>query len=105
MSIDNKEQFNLLTRKILNLLISACPVPVEITGKTFELPKGVMEDLTVTGVFSAGFYNESSEEEFLGHTLKWLQDEGFVRAIDSEHYVATLQTLTLAGAVPNALSA
>lgn len=104
MSTDNKEQFNLLTRRILSLLVDACPAAIKVTAETFELPKGKMEDVNISGIYSTGFYSESPEEEFLGSTLKWLQDEGFVRAISNDYYVATLKTLTLVGAIPNSLS-
>jgi hypothetical protein len=104
MSTDTKTQFNLLTRKIIELLVSACPAAIKITGETFELPKGKMEEVSISGLFASGFYSESPEEEFLGSTLRWLQDEGYIRSPASDHYVATLKALTLAGAIPNALS-
>jgi hypothetical protein len=104
MSTVTKNEFNLLTRRIIDILVSACPAAVKITGETFELPKGKMEDVSFSGLFSSGFYSESPEEEFLGSTLKWLQDEGYIRSIASDHYVATFKTLELANAIPNALS-
>lgn len=101
MSVDNKEQFNLLTGKILTLLVNACPVPVQITAETFNLPKGEFQKSQ--GGFSVGFYSNTPEEAILKDLLKWLEAENFIRERGG-YYVATLQTLKLHNSVPNAIS-
>ncbi|UZE21853.1 hypothetical protein LOY67_17555 [Pseudomonas sp. B21-056] len=102
MSVDNKEQFNLLTGKILALLVNACPVPVQITAETFGLPKGEYK-AERGGPLLMGFYDNTPEEEVLKSLLKWLEAENYVRE-KGGYYVATLQTLKLYNSVPNAIS-
>ncbi|PIF52742.1 hypothetical protein CLU80_5225 [Pseudomonas sp. 29] len=103
MSAENAEQFNLLTRDILRILIDACPTQVELNAEKFKLEKGSFE--TPSG-FIGGFYKSTPQEKFLTDTLQWLTAEGYIRAGDHrDYYVATLQTLKLYGSVPNALSA
>ncbi|MDN3224169.1 hypothetical protein [Pseudomonas nunensis] len=105
MSDKNSADFNGLVSKILDLLVAACPVPLEITVETFGLPKGVYEKSEPSGFLGfAGSYNETPEEALLQSTLLWLTAEGFIRLGDADHYVATLQTLKLRGAIPNTLS-
>ncbi|MDR6915111.1 hypothetical protein J2X66_001976 [Pseudomonas sp. 3296] len=106
MSDAKKQQFNGLVSKILDTLAAACPVPVEITVETFGLPKGAFDSSPAPSGFIGfvGSYNETPEEELLNSTLGWLAAEGFIRAGEhADHYVATLQTLTLRGEIPNAL--
>lgn len=99
MSESNREQFNVLTRKILELLIDECPVPVQITAETFGLPKG--EYQKTSGIIGA--YQTTPQEDVLRSTLKWLEAEGFVRE-KGGYYVATLQALKLYNSVPAAIS-
>lgn len=101
MSDDNQEQFNVLTRKIIELLVNECPVPVQITAETFELPKGEVQ--RSSGPYAMSFYKNTPQEEVLKCALKWLEDENFIRE-KGGYYVATLQTLKLYNAVPAALS-
>ncbi|MGY1949459.1 hypothetical protein [Pseudomonas pergaminensis] len=101
MSDDNKAAFNGCAGDVLRLLVLACPLPKAITADTFSLPKG---NYTSSGGFVGGFYNPTPEEELLDSTLEWLVAEGFVRKIGSDSYVATLQTLKIYNAVPNAFS-
>ncbi|MFL1515306.1 hypothetical protein [Pseudomonas prosekii] len=106
MSEASAVEFNELVSKILDLAVTGCPVSVEITTETFELPKGDYEKSQPTGIFGAlGFYNATPEEVLLNSTLQWLVAEGFLRTGEDNFYVATLQTLKLRGAVPNTLSA
>ncbi|QZD72867.1 hypothetical protein [Pseudomonas sp. 3-2] len=104
MSTDNKSQFNLLTRKVIEMLVEACPVSVEITAETFSLPEGQYDSSSSSDVFITGFYTPSAEEHLLNSTLKWLADEGFIRETATDQYVATLRTLKLYDAIPSALS-
>lgn len=99
MSDSKQEQFNLLTRKIIELLINECPVAVNITADTFELPKG---EFKASGMI--GFHQNSPEEEVLKSTLKWLEAESFIRSEQSGYYVATFKTLKLYNSVPAAIS-
>ncbi|CAI8988849.1 hypothetical protein [Pseudomonas chlororaphis] len=104
MSSDNREQFHDLTRKILELLVAACPMPVKINADTFGFPKGSFNETQANGFIAfSGSYIETPEEEFLDRTLQWLTAEGFIRAGESEHYVATLQTLKRFNSVPNTI--
>ncbi|WP_236409242.1 hypothetical protein, partial [Pseudomonas gessardii] len=89
---------------ILNLLIDSCPLQVEITVETLNLPKGDYEKSPPSSGLILGFYNQTPEEEVLNSTLEWLIAEGYIRAGARDHYVATLQTLKLYGSVPSALS-
>lgn len=98
MSDSKQEQFNVLTRKIIEFVVNECPVPVQITADTFELPKG---EYQASGMI--GFYKNTPQEEVLKCTLKWLEAENFIRE-KGGYYVATLQTLKLYNSVPAALS-
>lgn len=104
MSNDNKEQFNILAKKVLEILVEACPVPTKITAETFELPKGEYQKAETSGFLSvSGFYKDSPEEKVLKSVLAWLADEKYIRG-EGDYYVATLQTLKLYNSVPNAIS-
>jgi hypothetical protein len=106
MSETNKVQFNALVSKILDVLVAACPVQVEVTVESFGLPKGEFDSSHEPSGFIGfvGSYNETPEEQLLNSTLRWLLAEGFIRVGEhTDHYVATLQTLTLRGEIPNTL--
>ncbi|MGH8350850.1 MAG: hypothetical protein ACRES5_30440 [Pseudomonas sp.] len=104
MSNVNKEQFNLLAKKILEILVDACPLPAKITAETLELPKGEYQEGQSSGFISiSGSYKSSPEEKMLKSLLKWLVEERFIRA-EGDYYVATLQTLKLYNSVPNAIA-
>lgn len=103
MSTDNKEQFNLMAGRILSQLVNACPLPVVITAEVYDLPKG--EKVTTgSGIYTTHGYRQTPEETLLANTLKWLCDEGFVRVVSTDRYVATMQALRVYGSIPNALS-
>ncbi|UST88451.1 hypothetical protein [Pseudomonas siliginis] len=96
MSVDNKAEFNVLVGKILRMLVDACPAQVRLNAGVFGLE---------SGSYASGFYEPSSQEQFLTETLQWLVAEGYIRVeSNSDYYVATLQTLKLYGSVPNALT-
>lgn len=103
MSDDNKELFNLLARKTLELLVNACPVPVKISAETFELPKGERKTTDSGFLGTSTYYIKSIDEQVLSSLLQWLTAENFVRE-KGGYYVATLQTLKLYNAVPNAIA-
>ncbi|CAI8825257.1 DUF2653 family protein [Pseudomonas sp. IT-232MI5] len=103
MSTSNKEQFDLMIRRILGDLIAACPAAVAITAEAYELPKG--EHVSDgNGIYASTYYRESPEEKLLTDTLKWLREEGFIRIDNSYGFVATMQALKLASAVPKVIS-
>ncbi|MCX2546582.1 hypothetical protein [Pseudomonas sp. COW5] len=103
MSTDNRDQFNLMVLRILTDLVAACPSPVAITAKTYNLPEG--EDVSEgEGIYAQTHYRQSQEEQLLSNTLKWLREEGFVRLDNAYGYVATIEALKLWNAVPKALS-
>ena len=104
MSEDYTEAFNSCVRDVLKMLVPACPLPLELNVETFDLPKGSYEANSSPSPFIGGFYNQTPEEKLLESTLDWLVAEGFIRKIGDTDYVATLQTLKLYGAIPNALS-
>lgn len=104
MSDNSNAEFNGLVSNILDVLVAACPLPVDITVETFGLPKGAY-DKSEPSVY-AGYgssYNGTPEEALLQSTLMWLTEEGFIRLGAHDHYVATLQTLKLRGAIPKAI--
>jgi hypothetical protein len=103
MSDDNKELFNLLARKTLELLVDVCPVPVKITAETFELPKGERQTSENGFLGTTTFYKKSQDEQVLSSLLQWLEAENFIRE-KGGYYVATLQTLKLYNAAPNAIT-
>jgi len=103
MSDDNKELFNLLAKKTLELLVNACPVPVKITSETFELPKGEHNTSENAFLGTATYYKKSADEQVLSSLLQWLAAENYVRE-KGGYYVATLQTLKLYNAIPNAIA-
>lgn len=97
----NKEQFDLLTSKILGMLVDACPAQVELNAEAFDIKTGSYDGSS--GIIG-GFYQATPEEQFLAETLNWLVLEGYIRAGNrTDHYVATLQTLKLYNSIPNAL--
>lgn len=100
MSADNSARFNELAKQVMDLVVGACPLPVEITAETLNLAKG---GFTSSGGFTGGFYDPSPEEEMLESTLAWLFAEGFIRKANTDYFIATLQTLKLYGSVPNAI--
>lgn len=103
MSDDNKEQFNFLARKTLEILVNACPVPVKITAETFDLPKGENQTSENGFLGKSTFYKSSPDEHVLKSLLQWLEAENYIRE-KGGYYVATLQTLKLCNAVPNAIA-
>jgi hypothetical protein len=103
MSDDNKERFNVLAGKTLALLVGACPVPIKITAETFELPKGERKTAENGFLGTTSFYKKSPDEQVLSSLLQWLEAENYIRE-KGGYYVATLQTLKLYNAVPNAIS-
>lgn len=103
MSDDNREQFNFLARKTLELLVNACPVPMKITAETFELPKGERKTADSGFFGTTTIYKKSPDEQVLSGLLKWLVAENYIRE-NGGYYVATLQTLKLYNAVPNSIS-
>lgn len=102
MSTDNRERFNELTKQVLDLVVGACPLLVEITADTLNLPKGRIS--SASGGFSGGFYESSPEEEMLDSTLAWLIAEGFIRKGNTDYYTATLRTLKIYISVPKAIA-
>lgn len=102
MSADNSARFNELTKQVIDLVVGACPLPVEITADTFSLPKGGVS--SAPSGFAGGFYNPSPEEEMLESTLDWLFAEGFIRKGSTNYYTATLRTLKIYNSVPNAIT-
>ena len=105
MSNDNKAKFNEFARKILDALVEACPMSVELTAETLDLQKGHAEKASTSGIMGTmAFYSYSPDEQLLNSTLEWLDAEGFVRTASRDHYVATLQTLKIYNAVPHAVS-
>lgn len=105
MSEDNRAQFNNLTRKILDLLILACPAPVRLDAKALGLPEGAFvegEANAFSGVNRS--YKTTPEEVFLKHCLIWLEHEGLIKASgERERFVATMKSLALYGQLPSAL--
>lgn len=102
MSTDNSARFNELAKQVIDLVVGACPLPVEITSETLNLPKGGVS--SAPSGFSGGFYDPSPEEEMLDSTLAWLFAEGFIRQSSTNYYTATLRTLKIYNAVPNAIT-
>ncbi|OXS19868.1 hypothetical protein CGU37_22375 [Pseudomonas fluorescens] len=102
MSADNSARFNELAKQIIDLVVGACPLPVEINAETLNLPKGGIS--SAPSGFSGGFYNPSPEEEMLDSTLAWLFAEGFIRKDNTDYYTATLRTLKIYNSVPNAIA-
>ncbi|HEX4549809.1 hypothetical protein [Pseudomonas sp.] len=101
MSTDNREQFNVLTGKILRMLVNACPAQVELNAEAFDLETGSYD--IPSGVIG-GFYEATPQEQFLADTLRWLIAEGLIRDGEhTDHYVATFRSLELYGSIPNAL--
>lgn len=92
---NNLERFNKLTKEILDRLVEACPVPLELKTEDFGLEPGKFE--------SSGMYSYSGDENFLSSTIKWLEAEGYIRSVGGSH-TATLETLRHVGRIPNALS-
>ena len=105
MSNDNKAQFNILAKKVLETLVNACPMPVKITAEILELPKGELKNDESTGGLTQS-YTSSPEEELLNNLLVWFEEEKYIRRAGdtNDNYVATLQTLKLCNAVPNAIA-
>ncbi|WP_433886063.1 hypothetical protein [Pseudomonas vranovensis] len=95
MGQSNLEQFNGLAKQILERLIEACPVAIELNVQDFGLQEG--------SPAGNGFWASSSDETFLNHSIKWLESEGYIRAVGGA-YVATLVTLNHFQRVPNVLS-
>lgn len=106
MDDDNKAIFDKFARKVLELLVKACPLHMEITVETFNWPRGEYEKSSDSSgsMMVAGSYRQSPEEEFLEGTLKWLVEEGLIRKRGSQHYVATLRALELYESVPKSIS-
>lgn len=106
MSSASKPDFNNYVRDVLELLVSSCPLAVDINVETFNLPKGEYERGSSSKTFSGlpGSYKQTQEEEMLKSTLSWLDAEGLIRIDKRGRYVATLQALKVYGAVPNALA-
>lgn len=94
MEQSNLERFNGLAKQILERLIDACPIAVELKVSTFGLQEGRP---------SSGFWEYSSDEILLNQSIKWLESEGYIRAVGGD-YVATLATLKHFQRVPNVLS-
>lgn len=107
MSHDHKAQFNILVARLLELLVNACPTPVELTAKTLGLEVGSYEksEGRIAGIGFFGTYTHTEEERFLEDCLVWLVAEQFIRPAASDgHYVATLRALKLYEAVPGTLA-
>jgi hypothetical protein len=94
MSQSNREQFNLIARKVMVLLIESCPEYRPISAEDVGGTSSVYDELK-------GINQPSASEAFLAATLEWLEEEGFIRG--KNQYVATLKGLALYGAVPNSL--
>lgn len=90
----NIERFNVLIGLIMERLIEACPVPMELSAEDFGLQTGKWVEL---------HYSLSGDETFLNLALQWLASEGFIRG--ERAFVVTLKGLELYGRVPSRLQA
>lgn len=106
MSEDNKANFDEIVRKVLEMVTNAFPLQVKITGETFNLQKGEYEDQpeSIGGMGVIRDYYPSAEEKKLSNLLDSLVAEGFIKAGEQDHYVATLQSLKRHNLVSNVSS-
>lgn len=90
----NIERFNALVGPIMERLVEACPVSIQLSPEDFGLQSGQWLD---------GGYTLSDDEIILNSTLNWLSAEGFIRG--GQEFVITYKGLELYGRVPNRLQA
>lgn len=96
MSVDNKEEFNVLVGKILRMVVNACPAQVRLNTEVFDMKAGSHD---------GQYYEASPQEQFLDDTLRWLVSEGYIRGeANNDCYIATFHALKVYGAIPSALS-
>lgn len=95
MEQSNLDRFNGLAKQILEKLIEACPVGIDLKVTDFGLQAG--------GTGRDGFYSASSDEIFFDQSIQWLVTEGYARSVGGS-YVATLATLDHFNRRPNVLT-
>lgn len=80
--MDNIDEFNLITGRVFALLYDRYPVPIEIDPSALAMDIGVVppemmqgEPDPAQGLLSSG----RRFDQVLDGTLRWLDDEGFIR--------------------------
>ncbi|MFG0584717.1 hypothetical protein ACF8C1_15905 [Pseudomonas sp. zjy_9] len=96
MTAKNIERFNEMAGKVLGHLYLNFPAPTSFDAETIGLPMGRKVHFLDSSGQAATIVDTGSvtvEEEFFGHTVRWLRDSGYLTF--SGNYISAFASVVL----------